>query len=110
MFPCDWTIVTVAAGRMIENVNFGNTQPGSIHGKKYDDYNGNGQYDEEEIVIVGGVDDGFSAADGVELTNPRPGLAAEIGNPNPQTHYDATIGDRYFVETLSFATPASGAS
>ena len=54
------------------------------------------------VMISAGNMDAFSTADGPELTSARAGLAAEIGNPNPQTHYDSVEDDRFFVETLSF--------
>ncbi len=57
-------------------------------------------------AATGCVIDNYSLANGPELTHPRPGLADEVANPNPRQDCDGTLSNRYFVESLTFPTPA----
>jgi Tol biopolymer transport system component len=45
--------VTLASGGNVQDLNFGNVLPGSIHGYKFEDLNGNGQFDAGEVTVPG---------------------------------------------------------
>ncbi len=47
--------VTVSAGEIIDGIDFGNTVPGSIHGFKFEDVDGNGQFDADVDHPLAGV-------------------------------------------------------
>ena len=53
-FPdLDFYAVTLAAGEIVEGLDFGNEQVGSIHGQKWNDLNGDGVHDPDEPGLNG---------------------------------------------------------
>lgn len=98
--------VSVGAGDMLKNFDFGNYVPGSIHGYKFEDLNVDGQWDANEPGL-GGVTITLTSEDGTEksmqtdangefwFTGLRPGTYKVSENPPfgsfPTTHMEITI-------------------
>ncbi len=95
-------------------VNFGNHRLSSVHGKKYEDLNGNGQFDSGQFTATGGEDDSYVLTNGSEKPSPHADLIAAFGPNPPLADYDDSIPSslpdpfRFFLESLPLPTNVVG--
>jgi len=59
--------VNLSAGQTVSDVNFGNYQYGSISGVKFEDLNGNGQFDDGEPKLSGWIIGLYKDLDGIPI-------------------------------------------